>query len=174
MVDSSLDVLDVEQFAYDEKEDAFLAWVRLGRSSRKTAEETQIPHGTIKDWVTRYGWRERYKGILDELTYESVASTRLSLSHTLHTAAQRLLTDLAKEDLPPHDVRLHIDTLVRLVTGGQVSTQAGAAVTHIDARQVHIKPEDINPQDARTLATQAIEKNLKDNEVRRKPRGTWG
>jgi hypothetical protein len=174
MDNSAIDVLDIEQFASDEKEDAFLTWVRLGRSTRKTAEETGIPHSTVKDWVTRYGWRERYKGILDELTYESVASTRLSLSSTIHTAAQRLLTDLSNPDLSPNDVRLHIDTLVRLVTGGQVSTQASAAVTQIDESLIHIKPEDVNPQDARTLATQAIEKNLKDNEVRRKPRGTWG
>lgn len=174
MDDNSLvEVIDINLADYDEKEHAFLTWVENGRSPKKTHEITGIPLSTVQDWVTRYGWRRRYGDIIGQVVADKVEEVRLSYVRGMHTALTRLLTDLGRDDLTPRDVREHVELLHKIGVGQTVSSKADGSPTFIDARQVHLGPHDDTVPDAKTLATKAIESNLKANEVRKQGRRGW-
>lgn len=164
---TSVDVIDLDIADYDEKEDAFVTWVNNGRSTRLTAESVGIPQRTVQDWVTRYGWRDRYAKVIDGILADKLTEVRLTFANAMHTAASRLLTDLSLPDLTPSDVRLHIELLHKISQGPNSGKEGDGGPTFIDARQVHLQPHDVRPVDDRALATQAIEANIKGNEVRK-------
>lgn len=157
--------IDLDLMDADEKEQAFVEWVRSGQSTRAVAENLGISQRTVQDWVTRYRWRSRLAQMLEPVTAEALAEVRLAYAIGMRTALRRLLTDLDRDDLSPRDVRDHATLIARLAEGH--SPQAEQATSFIDARQVHITPDSLSPEEARVLSVRAIEGNVEQAKVKK-------
>lgn len=160
--------IDLDLMDADEKEQAFVEWVRSGQSVRAVSENLDIPERTLRDWIVRYRWRSRLAQMLEPVTAEALAEVRLAYAVGMRTALRRLLTDLDRDDLSPRDVRDHATLIARLAEGH--STPAEQATSFIDARQVHITPDSLSAEEARVLSVKAIEQNVGQAKVQKQGR----
>lgn len=145
----------------EQEPDAFNYWAENKKDTKGTAAFYDIPYRTVRDWVHRYKWHERYAALRRAVSEEAVVEARTELRLSLGTIPHFLTQIIENPDEKTVDRLAAAKLLWMMSTGETEESKAARPLTLIDARQVIASAEE--SKDLRSVAARAIEANVKSH-----------
>jgi transposase-like protein len=137
-------------YSDDEKEEAYLSWVRNGRRLALVSKELGMPVRNLRNWHNQYGWRQRFA---EEMVQEAPDMVGTVLVDLLHAAAGAAWY-LRQANDPDEDQRVESDrdrvqaAIAALDRSGFLPQAVGGGESMISAfyRALGVNPNKVDPK----------------------------
>lgn len=150
------------QWTDEALEQAYMLWAYVNEHNlTKTSEDTDIPLRTLQYHKRKAEWDKRYEAETAEVAGFAFAYGLNELRLGISAAAQSLVKDASNSALL-HSERLASQKLLfsLLVHSPDSASQVPGHVSLIDARSIHLPPNDVNAVDPSKVNIRAIEANI--------------